>query len=1137
MKKQLKYFLVLIGLLVLAPGWTQAAEIYVDDGDGTNGTCTLAEAILSANNDNADGNGCEDGSGDDIINLDTDVILAAELPWIDSTITIEGQEHIIDGNDGNWSVLQNAGDLTLNKVTVTGGKQFVFSTFNSDLCVGGGIYNAGTIILNESIVRDNSLSPTLDATWVECYGAGIYNAGTAILNNSTVSGNSILDIAGQGNNAMGGGIYNSGELTLTGSLVKENLVSWTGDKPGQQAMGGGIANVSSRSFVLNNSTIIGNSLSCSNNGGQDGFGGGISNYGDHLIATLNNSTISGNTGSQGGGIANLRNVTITLNNSTVSGNSGAGIDNSWDVIATLIHSTIIGNSSTGIRCWGGSTVTLIKSIVSGNSGYKTEILAGSSDVINADNFNVLGDSSKSKANAFSGFTPDPGSTDVIATYDGTNPTALSDILNPLADNGGPTKTHALVPDSPAIDLDATCSTELNTDQRGYPRPFGDGCDAGAFEFTEPLSIIVDADGVCTLADAITAANTDTATGGCPAGLSGRDTIILETDNTLEAALPEITSLITLEGQEHIIDGNNDPAVGSVLRIGVDGNLTMYRTTVTGANQTSASSNGGGILNYGTVTLIYSTVSGNSTEQYGGGIYNLGTLTLSHSTISDNWANFGGGIYNNSNGTVTLTDSTVSSNNTGHQPGIGGGIFNNGGKITLTNSTVSGNLADIRGGGIYNSAYMMLINSTVTGNRTSGSYGEGGGIYNNSTLTLTNATVSENLAGGIGGGIYNNSWNKTTFFSSIISGNQASGGGNEIYNYQSSNIIADSYNFFGHSDETDAQAFFSFTPGSTDRTATSDGTNPTALSAILSPLADNGGPTQTHALVLGSPAIDLDIGETCSSGLTEDQRGYPRPFGEGCDAGSFEVNCTSNIIVDAGGVCTLADAVTAANTNAPSGGCTAGCGNDTITLETDVTLEAALPQISSIITIEGQGHFISGNNDENVGSVLHITATGNLTLNDITITEGTGYEYWDGSFESYYGGGIYNKGNVTLNDSAISGNTNSQIFFSYGGGIYNASSGTVTLNDSAVSDNTAYSSFSGAGGGIYNSVGGTVMLTNSTVNGNLAKNGGGIYNYGTAMLTNSTVSDNTASGSSYSSGGGIYNYSDGTVTLTNSTVSD
>ncbi|MCI5159105.1 MAG: hypothetical protein D3906_11860, partial [Candidatus Electrothrix sp. AUS1_2] len=306
--------------------------------------------------------------------------------------------------------------------------------------------------------------------------------------------------------------------------------------------------------------------------------------------------------------------------------------------------------------------------------------------------------------------------------------------------------------------------------------------------------------------------------------------------------------------------------------------------------------GGGIYNSGgTVTLINSTVSSNTADSYGGGIFNVnsGTVTLTNSTITGNSANDpnaggGGGIANVSGSTVILTNSTVSGNTASYYQG--GGIYNANGTATLTNSTISGNTAmTAGGGGIYNnySGTVTLTNSTISGN-TASFYG--GGIYNYSgTVTLTNSTVSGNTSSSTasGGGIYNKS--TVTLQSSLISGNEAAGIGNEVYNYGTFNAAR--YNLFGHSGETNAQAFagsVAFTPGSTDINATSDGgSTPSALASILSPLADNGGPTMTHALVAGSPAIDLDA--ACSTGLTTDQRGYPRPetVGTGCDAGSFE----------------------------------------------------------------------------------------------------------------------------------------------------------------------------------------------------------------------------------------------------------
>ncbi|WPD24186.1 MAG: choice-of-anchor Q domain-containing protein [Candidatus Electrothrix scaldis] len=538
------------------------------------------------------------------------------------------------------------------------------------------------------------------------------------------------------------------------------------------------------------------------------------------------------------------------------------------------------------------------------------------------------------------------------------------------------------------------------------------------------NITVDAGGICTLPDAITAANTDTATGGCPAG-SGHDEIILETDVLLAAALPEITSPITIEAQGHTIDGNNGD--WSVLTVTEDGDLTLNEVTITGADSTL----------------------------FGGGIDNNGTLAVNNSTLSGNRGYYGGGLSNYCDGVVTLSNTTISGNTAEY----GGGVLNYCGSLTMSHCTVS-------------------MNSATWG----------GGIYSDGALTLT---------------------------SLIISGNTADSQGGEVYDLGST--IADSTNVFGHGGTTKPAAFWGFIPGYNDVVATGDGTEPTALSDMLLPLTDNGGPTKTHALATGSPAIDLDA--TCSTGLSTDQRGYPRPVGGGCDAGAFEDN-NSNITVDES-TCTLADAITAANTDTATGGCSAGVpGMNTIILETDVLLAVALPEITSPITIEGQGHTINGNNNAAVGSVLKINA-GNLILNEATVT---------GGHSTSFGGGIYTSGGgtLTMNSSTISGNHADL----YGGGIY-AFGGSVTLTSSTVSGNEAANS----GGGIFTMQSTVVTLTDSTVSENHALGeslgGGGFFASGSVLtLTNSTVSGNH---STYY-GGGILYYSGSTVTLNSSTVS-
>jgi hypothetical protein len=210
--------------------------------------------------------------------------------------------------------------------------------------------------------------------------------------------------------------------------------------------------------------------------------------------------------------------------------------------------------------------------------------------------------------------------------------------------------------------------------------------------------------------------------------------------------------------------------------------------------------------------------------------------------------------------------------------LGGGIDNGfGGTLTLTNSTVSGNSSDVQGGGLFNDGTATVVNSTITDNGTAW---EGGGIWGGSSggLTLSRSLVVGNVA----------------FGDSSIDGD-----GSEIHD-PNGVITADDYNVLGHDLLDDAQAFFDFTPGASARTLTSDGADPTALADIRGPLADNGGPTFTHALVAGSPAIDFAPSADCAgatpiAGL--DQRGATRSAeipGTGndggpnlCDAGAYE----------------------------------------------------------------------------------------------------------------------------------------------------------------------------------------------------------------------------------------------------------
>ncbi len=221
-----------------------------------------------------------------------------------------------------------------------------------------------------------------------------------------------------------------------------------------------------------------------------------------------------------------------------------------------------------------------------------------------------------------------------------------------------------------------------------------------------------------------------------------------------------TNLLAISGD----DQSTVLDVASGATVGISG-LTIESGAASGRP-------GGGIDNDGTLTLTESTVSGNTDALgNGGGIDNDGTLTLVNSTVSGNTALDDAGLYNT--GTVTLTESTVSGN---AAISGNGAIGNYGGAMTLTDCTITGNSAFGAGGiGNYESGTMTLLNTTVSGN----SANFAGGILNSATLTLADSTVSGNGAFN-DAGILNNG--TMTLTDSIVSGNSASVGNGGIGNY-------------------------------------------------------------------------------------------------------------------------------------------------------------------------------------------------------------------------------------------------------------------------------------------------------------------------------------------------------------------
>jgi CSLREA domain-containing protein len=368
------------------------------------------------------------------------------------------------------------------------------------------------------------------------------------------------------------------------------------------------------------------------------------------------------------------------------------------------------------------------------------------------------------------------------------------------------------------------------------------------------------DGDCSLREAIAAANDNAPVDACPAGEAVfTDTITFNVSGTITLN----SQLTVTAGGPLTIDGENGITLGGngttrILWVEYGSVLTLKHLTVVNGYAVD----GAGLYNNGgTVTMDGCTLSQNIVEGgAGGGIYNnTGTLLLSNSTLSGNVGsvNGGGGIYNGI-ATLIITDSLLSENSSSN----GGGIRNTGGTIMVTHSTLSGNIAGV-GGAISNIGSLMMIDSTLSENYTDQ---VGSAIYSwDGMVIVSNSTLTGNFAG-FGGTI-------SYYFGSITATNSI------INSYPFGSNCKTQISDGGHNISSDDTCGFDPANGSLPNT-----------DPMLGPLQDNGGPTLTHALLVGSPAIDTGDNVQCPS---TDQRGVPRPQdgnGDGlalCDIGAFE----------------------------------------------------------------------------------------------------------------------------------------------------------------------------------------------------------------------------------------------------------
>lgn len=928
-------------------------------------------------------------------------------------------------------------------------------------------------------------------------GGGLYVLGIGTLNNCAFSNNTALD---------GGGIFNVGITTLTNCSISSNTAT---------RHGGGLANYDT--VKLTGCAITGNTAT---------FGGGVETYG--VSSTLANCTISGNTATNtGGGLfcsgpMTLTNCTFSDNTALGEFNPVGGIFRSGGVSLTMWN-TIVANS------WSDLAHTRPSLDLYAGSG--APLTGGNNLIMKADTL----------INMSAPVTGDPK-------------------LGPLQFNGGPTKTHALLAGSAAINAGDNSkavggdSNPLTADQRGAPfaRVSSGKVDVGAYE-AQSLKLVVDTTvdvvngnygpGDLSLREAVALANANPGADLITFNLAKGSTVSLTQGQALT-----ITEAVVINGPgaaDLTVNANNYGGI-FVVSPGVTG-VSIKGLTLTGGN----ASEGGAINNAGTLSVTDTVIDGNTAYNAGGAVFNTGTLTFTNCTLSNNSARrfpgdvksrLSGGAILNVFGTLRLDNCTLSGNSA---TGYGGGLANVYlGKATLTNCTLSGNSA-FSGGGILldngggppSSSQVTLTNCTLSGNSASGGDYQGGGIRSNSgTLTLNNTIVANSTSGL----------------------DLATGGTGRLQG--SNNLI-----------ETDD--------------TTGELSNPVTGDPRLGPLRDNGGPTRTMALLAGSPAINAGL----NFDLKTDQRGAPfaRVYGGKVDIGAYEVQRVKLVVDtnDSGvdgdysvGKLGLREAIALANANP---------GTDLITFDMPkvgpliyLTQGQALT-ITETVVINGPGagaltiKSLNNPSDPRWSSIFDIDAaasgSGLVDIYGLTLTGGIADQggairnagllrvsntVIDNNIGTSGGGGVYNEGDLTLQNCTLKNNmaagTVPGLSPASGGGImsgaggsvrlYNCvlsgnstngsgggvaiTSGTATISDCTLSDNGA-----NVGGALFN--GGTMTVSGTTIDRNRANKGGGIENTGTFRMSQSTVSNNTIYYSG--SGGGIHNGVGGIAKLTNCTV--
>jgi CSLREA domain-containing protein len=863
--------LILVCLVSPAAGAaTIVARDLVDDTDTSNGTCTLREALRSANT-NLSVDACTAGSavvadviqvlpGIHVVDLssgnDEDSALTGDLDVL-GPVTIQGSAadySIIDGtgagaSDRLFHVHQSANAVNFIRVALRGGTA-------ADTTQGGGVLwnlesGSTPVQLVEVEISEGHASG----------GGGILNDGNMTILRSRVFDNQTsIDLASENNH--GGGIASQGFNARL--RIEDSEIS--GNQAGED--GGGLW-IDGGAFVLYRSRIDGNQAGRAGGGLLVGstdydvdyveFSDNDSFYGGGVFMTgageVKHSAFVGNQATVGGGLFDSFGGFVRF--STISGNTamqGAGVYANSN--QTLLDSnTIARNFGEGV--YNDSGVFLENTLLAENSGGNCAGTAPAFGAFNLDDANSCGFVSSAGTPNFPNTAP---------------------LLGPLQNNGGPTRTMALLPGSPAIDVvtsEIRMNCEQMRDQRGHPRGrprtqngLGEDvylCDLGAFEVTSPF--VVDS-----LADAVDADLNDdicSTTGGVC---------------TLRAAVQQANQIagfneIELGAGTHLLS-----LLGAGDDVALTGDLDVDPPVlIRGAGPSLTSIDGNGIdrvFDIGSpdhdadpapevaVVKDLSVTLGDSGLENGGGFLARKNLRIERVEVVDNAAPRGSAISTAVSGSllggntiVEIVDSSIS-NNTG-----GMALFASDARID--SSSLIGNTNTSTGnGGAGELLSLSLRNSTVSGNS-----GDASGAFFASQAVVESSTVYGNTAQFAPGGLF--LLELSVLSNSIVAGNLADGAPSNCTASPVA-LVSAGYNL---SDTAATECQLTATADQVD-------TDP-----ILAALADNGGSGSTHLLESGSPAIDAGDPFRCP---TVDQRGTPRPLdgdtngSSVCDIGAIEV---------------------------------------------------------------------------------------------------------------------------------------------------------------------------------------------------------------------------------------------------------